>query len=180
MLTLKKMSCVIVLVLIAQSAMAQDKVIYKVNAPDAKPPYYLKTEQLDEALGVVDPEAAMPKDYVRVIYFHRVPGCATCQLMSKYIFETLLTAFPKELKEKKIILRYYNFEDPKNEKIVKTFKVGSPSLFIIQGVDGKDVKAKNANQIWPLSTDKKKFLAYVEKEVRGYLPAQPAITKVQQ
>lgn len=170
---LKRTLCVMLAFFVTQAGLfAKEKEeIYKVDAPNAKSPYYLTVEKLDEALGV-DKDTEKAKDYVRVIYFHRVPGCATCQMMSKYIFETVQKSFSGELKNKKVILRYYNFEDPKNEKLVKTFKVKSPSMFVIQGTGGKDVKAKNADQIWPLASDKKKFMEYVEKEIRDYFPKQ--------
>ena len=158
-------------VMLVQTTIAEDKEVYKVTALDAKPPYHLSIDELDEALGV-DPMAERPKDYVRVIYFHVVPGCDICQVMSKNVFLTLITSFKEELKTKRVTLQYYDIEDEKNMKIVKTFDVKGPSLYIVQGIDGKDVKAKNADQIWALVPTKKKFLEYVEKEVRAYLPPE--------
>ena len=174
----KKSIPVIVFVLLAQAAVAENKEVYKVTALDAKPPYHLSIDELDEALGV-DPEAERPKDFVRVIYFHIVPGCDICQVMSKNVFQTLITSFKDELKSKRVILRFYDMEDEKNAKIVQAFDVKGPSLYIVQGIDGKDAKAKNADQIWSLVTTKKKFLEYVEKEVRAYLSDETAPAKEQ-
>ena len=174
----KKTIPVIVFLLLAQTAVAENKEVYKVTALDAKPPYHLSIDELDEALGVV-PEAERPKDYVRVIYFHIVPGCDICQVMSKNVFQTLTASFKEELKTKRVILRYYDMEDEKNAKIVQAFDVKGPSLYIVQGAGGKDVKAKNADQIWSLVTTKKKFLEYVEKEVRDYLSEETAPAKEQ-
>ena len=178
MLTTNKTLVFFVLILLVQAAIAEDKEVYKVTALDAKPPYHLSIDELDEALGV-DPKAEKPKDYVRVIYFHIVPGCDICQTMSKNVFETLITSFQEELKTKQVILRFYDIEDEKNAKIVETFDVKGPSLYIVRGAGGKEVKAKNADEIWSLVTTKKKFLQYVEKEVRAYLSDETAPAKEQ-
>ena len=178
MLTFHKTIAIFVLILLTQAVFAEDKEVYKVTALDATPPYHLSVEELDKALGV-DPTAERPKDYVRVIYFHIVPGCDICQVMSKNVFQTLITSFKDELKSKRVILRFYDMEDEKNAKIVQAFDVKGPSLYIVQGIDGKDAKAKNADQIWSLVTTKKKFLEYVEKEVRAYLSDETAPAKEQ-
>ncbi|MGL6197156.1 MAG: hypothetical protein ACRC2T_20290, partial [Thermoguttaceae bacterium] len=74
------------------------------DANESKPPYYMTDEHLDKSLGVND-DAQKPEQFLQVIYFHRVPGCDTCQLMSKYIYETVKTKFPEEVKNKNIVLR---------------------------------------------------------------------------
>jgi len=138
---------------------------------DDKPPYYLTDAQLDKKLGV-DEKAKAPEEFVWLIYFHRVPGCATCQLMSKYIYETVEKCFADDVKEKQIVLRYKNFEDKKNADLVKRFNIKSPMLVVVQIKDGKLVKAKHAEEIWPLAGDKKKFMDYVEKEIELYTEPQ--------
>lgn len=134
-----------------------------------KAPYYLTSAELERALEV-QANLDRPDDYARVLYFHRTPGCSTCQLMSKYVFETIKTRFLIEVKNRTVILSYHNFEDPQNAKLVKTFKIASPTLVIIQGKNGKEVKAKKADRIWSLAGDKMSFMTYVEKEIRNWLP----------
>lgn len=133
-----------------------------------KPPYYLSAEALDESLGV-DANAAKPADFVRAVYFHRVPGCATCQKMSKYIFETAKTQFADQLKNKKLVLRYMNFEDPKYAKLAQAFDVKSPTLVIVEVKAGKDARYKKAARIWELSGDEAKFQTYVAEEFNAWL-----------
>jgi len=178
MLTHNKTMTFFALILVTYTAIAEDKEVYNVTALDAKPPYHLSIDELDEALGV-DPTAEKPKDYVRVVYFHVVPGCDLCQIMSKNVFLTLTTSFKEELKTKRVILRFYDMEDEKNAKIVQTFGVKGPSLYFVRTMDGKDVKTKNADEIWELVKSKKKFLEYVEKEVRACLSEETAPTKDQ-
>jgi len=132
-----------------------------------KPPYYLTDAELDKKLGV-DEKVDAPKEYVWVIYFHRVPGCDTCQLMSKYIYETIKERFGGDVKGRKIVLRYRDFEEKKNADLVKKLGIKSPSLAVIQIKDGKMAKAKPAAKIWSLAAEKDKFIDYVEKEIKSY------------
>lgn len=133
-----------------------------------KVPYYMTDDELDKTFGI-KADAKMPDDYVRVLYFHRIPGCSTCQTMSKYVYEMILKTYSEQVKNRQVVLRYFNFEDPKNAKLVKTFKIASPSLVLIQGRGGKDIKAKYADKIWSLARDKNIFMKYVGKEIDGYL-----------
>lgn len=134
---------------------------------DDKAPYYLTDEELDKKLGV-DEKTELPEVFVWVVYLHRVPGCDTCQLMSKYIYETVDTRFKDDTKIKEIVLRYRNFEDKKNADLVKKLKIQSPSLAIMIVKNGKLVKAKLAGKIWSLAKDKDEFIDYVEKEINAY------------
>ena len=131
-------------------------------------PYHMSSQELDKSLSV-DPEISIPQEYVRILYFHRDPGCATCQKMSKMVFQIVKKSFSEEARKKKVVLRYYDFEESKNEKLTKTFRITSPSLVILQMKSGNTSKAKFADQIWPLSGNSEKFFRYVEKEIREYL-----------
>jgi DNA-binding protein len=139
---------------------------------EEKPPYYLTDAELDKKLGVAEKDETQrveaPKEYVWVVYFHRVPGCDTCQLMSKYIYETIEKRFGDNVKGKEIVLRYQNFEDRKNAALVTRLGIRSPMLAIIQIKDGRLVKAKLADKVWALAADKDKFIDYVEKEIKIY------------
>ncbi len=161
------MKRLLTIMLVLTAAVFAQTMVQAQEKTDDKPPYYLKNEDLDKKLGV-DEKAEAPETYIWLVYFHRVPGCATCQLMSKYIYEAVDTKFKEDVKTKGIVLRYQNFEDKKNAELVKKLKVQSPSLAIIVVKDGKLVKAKMAGQIWSLAGDKKKFIEYVEKEISVY------------
>lgn len=140
---------------------------YADEKKDDKPPYYLTDEELDKKLDI-DEKTESPKTFVWVAYFHRVPGCDTCQLMSKYVCETVDTNFKDDAKAKELVLRYRNFEEQKNADLVKKLKIKSPSLVIMIVKDGKPVKAKLAGKIWSLAADKKKFIEYVTEEINAY------------
>ncbi len=138
------------------------------NVADDKPPYYMTDKALDESLEI-DTKIEQPEELVRVIYFHRSPGCSTCQKMSKYVYQTIKTRFAKEVAHRQLVLRYRNFEDPKNAVLVQRLKIKSPSLAILWIKDGKPVKAKLATKIWSLAGEKDKFFDYVQEEIGTYL-----------
>jgi len=136
---------------------------------DDRPPYYLTDAELDKKLGV-DEKTEAPKEYVWLIYFHRVPGCSTCQLMAKYIYETVDKRFSNELKARQIVLRYKNLDAANNIELVKRFSIRSPMLVAVHIKDGKIVRAKHTDKIWSLAAEKEKFIDYVEKEIKSYFP----------
>ena len=135
---------------------------------DAKPLYELSDKELDKKLGI-DEKTETVKDYIGVIGFHRFPACSSCELMSKYVYETVTERFADELKGKRIVLRYRNFEDEKNAELVKKLGIRSPSLAILQFRGGKPAKAKLAATIWSLAAEKEKFMDQVEEDVKWYL-----------
>ncbi len=140
----------------------------KTRGGEGRAPYYWPSEELETKLGV-DATARRPEGYVRVVYFHRTPGCANCQKMATYVFETVREKFRNEVCEKRVELRYVDFEAPKNKRLTTTLKIGAPTLALIVGRDGKDRRAKKATQIWALVGDKERFKRYVETEIRAAL-----------
>lgn len=157
------MKCVIILLFVLSVIVPVPILL----SADDKPPYYMTDEQLDKKLGV-DEKAETPEMFIWVVYFHRVPGCDTCQLMSRYVYEAVDANFSDEVKVKDLVLRYRNFEDKKNESLVKKLKIKSPSLAILIVKDGKPTKAKLAGKIWSLAKNKKEFTDYVMEEINSY------------
>ena len=138
------------------------------STDDTRPPYDLTESELDMKLGI-DNSDELSKDYVGVIYFHIVPGCDTCQLMSQYIYETIAERFADDAKERRIVLRYRDMEDAENAELMKKLGIKSPSLAVIRIQDGKMTKAILAGQIWSHAADKAEFMDYIEEEIRWYL-----------
>ena len=156
-----------VIFMLVMSLFCVSTVLAQQETDENKPPYYLTDAELDKKLSI-DEKTEAPKEYVWVIYFHRVPGCETCQLMSKLVYETVEEQFVDNAKEKQTVLRYRNFEEKKNADLVKKLGVKSPTLAIMIIKDGKLAKAKLADKIWAFAGDKKKFMEYVEKEIKAY------------
>jgi hypothetical protein len=119
---------------------------------------------LAHAASAADPSP----DRVVVMYFHRVPGCPTCQKMRAYTQEAVKGAFAKEINDGKVELHYIAFEDPKNAALTKGYKVGGPSLIVAKIAGNKVVEYKNLTEMWSKVGDKQAFVDYVESNAKDY------------
>lgn len=109
-----------------------------------------------------------PANRVVVMYFHRVPGCPTCQKMRGYTQEAVKGAFAKEIKDGKVELHYINFEDQKNATLTKGYKVSGPSLIVARVAGNKVAEYKSLTEMWSKVGDKDEFLKYVRDNVTAY------------
>jgi hypothetical protein len=154
------------------NAMLQGKILetdepHEIIFNENKLPYYLTEVELDKKLGV-DEKVEVPKEYVWVVYFHRIPSCDTCLLMTQYTYETIEQRFGDEVKQKIIVFRYMNFEEEQNTDLVEKLGIKVPMLAVIKINDGKMEKAKLARKVWILAAEKDEFIDYVEKEIKLY------------
>jgi thiol-disulfide isomerase/thioredoxin len=124
-------------------------------------------------LGVVLAQRAVaadaPADRVVVMYFHRTHPCPTCQKMSAYTEEAVTAGFANQLKNGKVEYHYLDFQDEKNEALVKGYKIERPTLLVVQVVGNKVKNQQNLEQMWTLVRDKEDFVKYVQNSVTGYL-----------
>jgi len=145
-------------------------IVFPTWGADNEPPLcHLTDAELDKKLGV-DEKTKVPAEYVWVIYFHQVPVCETCQLMTNLIYETLSERFADEVQGKQLVLRYRNFESEQNAALVKKLGIKSPSLVVSQIKSGKMVKAKLPGKIWTLVAEKEEFIDYTAREIQAYFP----------
>ncbi len=112
--------------------------------------------------------ADAPADRVVVMYFHRVPGCPTCQKMRAYTKEAVEGEFAQQIKDGKVELHYIAFEDQKNAALTKGYKVGGPSLIVAKVAGNKVVEYKNLTEMWSKVGDKQAFVDYVQSNVKDY------------
>lgn len=123
-------------------------------------------------LASMQPQAAAaadaPADRVVVMYFHRVPGCPTCQKMRGYTEEAVKGEFAKQIKDGKVELHYINFEDQKNAALTNGYKVTGPSLIVARVTGNKVAEYKNLTEMWSKVGDKKAFIDYVQTGVKDY------------
>jgi hypothetical protein len=120
---------------------------------------------LTQAVVAADP----PAERVVVMYFHRTNPCETCQKMSAYTEEAVNAAFADQLKSGKVEYHYIDFQDQKNEALVKGYKVDRPTLIVVQVAENKVKNQQNLKEMWTLVRDKDEFIEYVQKNVKGYL-----------
>lgn len=124
----------------------------------------LLASMLPQAAAAAD----APADRVVVMYFHRVPGCPTCQKMRGYTEEAVKGAFAKQIKDGKVELHYINFEDQKNAALTKGYKVSGPTLMVARVAGNKVAEYKNLTEMWSKVGNKDEFLKYVRENVAAY------------
>jgi len=102
------------------------------------------------------------------MYFHRTQRCPTCQKMGSYSQEAVKTGFPQQLKAGTVAFYFVDFEDKRNAKLVKGYKVSGPAL-IVAKIKGNNVKQfKDLEDIWTHVTSKQEFIKYVQENVAAY------------
>ena len=112
--------------------------------------------------------ADTPKDRVIAMYFHRTERCPTCQKMGAYAEEAVKEAFAEQLKDGTVEYRNVDFQDPKNARLAKGYKIQGPTL-IVAKIEGNRVAAyADLDGIWERVTDKPKFLRYVQENIAAY------------
>jgi thiol-disulfide isomerase/thioredoxin len=110
-----------------------------------------------------------PADRVVVMYFHRTNPCPTCRTMSAYTEEAVKNAFAAQMKQGKVEYHYIDFEDEKNEALVKGYDVSRPTLIVVKVVANKAKDQKNLAEMWTKVRDKDAFVEYVQTNVKEYL-----------
>ena len=164
------------------------------SSADATAPHQLTARQIDLWLGV-DPTITMPRHSIRVVYFHRTPGCEMCQRMSLYLCEALRSEeFLLALRERRVTLRFVDFEKPRGEAekaMIREFRIAEPSLVLMlcetldevalvpEGMatdaatdpvmNGKILEGQALERMWSLAPRKSQFLEYVSCELRQFL-----------
>lgn len=115
-----------------------------------------------------DSQITTPADRVAVMYFHRTKRCPTCRKIGTYVNESVKEKFAEQMKSKTVGLYYVDFQQKKNEKLAKAYKVTGPTLVMVKIVDNKMADWKPMPKIWKLVGDKEKFFEYVQTGVEEY------------
>lgn len=126
-------------------------------------------------LGVAMPLLAQdapqqqPKRWVAAMYFHRTQRCPTCKRISAFIEEAVKTAFAPEMKQNVVQLYLIDYQDERNAKYTKSYKVTRPTLVLVNVKDGRVTAWQPMPKVWSLVGKKDEFFKYVQDGVRGYL-----------
>jgi hypothetical protein len=113
-------------------------------------------------------EVKKPADRVVVMYFHRTQRCPTCLRMGSYSEEAVVEGFPQEIKDGTVEFHYVDFQDPKNAKLTKAYKISGPTLIVLKVVKDKAVAGENLTEIWTKNREKDVFLNYIQDNVRAF------------
>jgi hypothetical protein len=104
------------------------------------------------------------------MYVHRTQRCPTCRKMGSYTEEAVKKGFARSMKQGKVELFFINFEDRKNEKLVRGYKISGPTLIVAKIKKNKVAEFKNLKEMWTKVGGKKDFLKYVQENVAAYMP----------
>lgn len=120
------------------------------------------------ACGLVH-AADAPSNRVVAMYFHRTERCPTCQKMGSYSEEAVKAAFADQIKSGQVAFHSIDFQQAKNERFAKAYRVDGPALVVAKIVDNKVASYRNLEDIWTKAGDKAAFLGYVQENVKAAL-----------
>lgn len=109
---------------------------------------------------------------VTAYYFYTTQRCPTCLKIESLSEEAIRSGFAGELETGRLEWKPLNTDEPENEHFVEDYELYTKSLIIVEQVDGKQTRWKNCPKIWELVHRDKKFLSYVQDEVRDYLQSE--------
>ena len=109
-----------------------------------------------------------PADRVVVMYFHRTERCPTCKKMGAYAQEAIKQKYAGEMKKGTVEFHFVDFENKRNAKLVKGYKVEDPALIVSKIVANKVKEFKNLEDIWTKVQKKPEYLQYVQENVAAY------------
>jgi hypothetical protein len=105
-------------------------------------------------------------------YFHSTHRCSSCRKIEAYSKEAIDSGFVEELRNGSLEFHAVNIDEPSNQHFIKDYQLYTKSLIITRLENGKQTEWKNLSRVWQLIRSKKKFLEYVQAEVRAYLEAE--------
>ncbi len=106
---------------------------------------------------------------VVVTYYHTTARCLSCLKIEELTNATMTIRLADLLAEKRVVWRLVNTDEPQHAHFVKDYGLFTKSVVVSEVKDGKELRWKNLDQVWPLLRDPEGFQSYVEREVRAYL-----------
>jgi len=116
-----------------------------------------------------DSDTAKPDEQLVVYYFHTNFRCKSCTTIEKYTREAVTTGFRDQLDNGRIALKIINVEEAGNEHFSDDYKLYTKSVILSDVKNGKEAKWKNLEKVWTLLGDEKKFIEYIQTEVKALL-----------
>ena len=114
------------------------------------------------------PAADALADRIVVMYFHRTKRCPTCLKMGSYSEEAVQSGFAEQLKDGAVAFHYIDFQDKKNEKLAKGYRIEGPALIVAKITSNKVAKFTDLEDIWAKVGDRPAFLKYVRDSVAAH------------
>ncbi len=129
-----------------------------------------KTESNELAAKTeIKSQAPVNKEIVNAYYFHSSIRCYTCNLMERYIRETIAKHFSGQVKDGNLLFESVNIDEPQNKHFIDDYKLHTKTLILSLMKDKKEIKWINCDKIWSLVSDENKFKEYIQVEINKYL-----------
>ena len=151
--TFSVLLCLIVLVSI--QAWANDEVV--------------EAEAASNAASNAGGEKSLETAEFVVSYLHMNRRCATCKKLEEYASEAVSTGFAEQLGNGSLVWQIANFEEEPNKHLAAKYGLYTQALVVSQIQDGKEVRWKNLNEIWPLVSNKDGFVSYVQSQIKSFM-----------
>ncbi|MDQ7824228.1 MAG: nitrophenyl compound nitroreductase subunit ArsF family protein [Candidatus Eremiobacteraeota bacterium] len=103
-----------------------------------------------------------------VYYFYNNYRCPTCKKLEAYTSETLTSKFADAMKKGLITWQMVNVDQPANKHFIKEYKIFTKQVVLVETKNGAQTRWKNLDKIWNLHSDKAKFSAYIENEIKAF------------
>lgn len=100
-------------------------------------------------------------DKVNVYYFYGKPRCVTCTKIEAYTKVAV-----ESLKDKNIVYRSVDMENPENGAMVKKYNLYTKSVIISKVKNGKE-QWKNLDKIWVKVGNEQDFKNYIITETKN-------------
>jgi cytochrome c biogenesis protein CcdA len=111
-------------------------------------------------------------DRLIVYYAHGKFRCRACSSLEEYAREAVLSGFPRDLAQRRLEWRVVDYEQPGNEHFADRYKLPGPSIVLVRYHNGQPAQWKVLQAAWELLRDKPAAVAYVRREIRGWLEAK--------
>jgi hypothetical protein len=114
-------------------------------------------------------QGKLPGHRVVAMYFHRTERCPTCRKAGTYTKKAIEKGMAEKVKSKEVSLHFVDFQDEKNEKLTKAYKISGPALVLADVHDDKVTSWKTLPKLFALVGDEDKLARYVQANIQAYL-----------
>ncbi len=102
-----------------------------------------------------------------VYYFHGQFRCHSCLRIEELTRKALQKGFQKELSSGSVVFNAVNIDEPANGHFMKDYKLETRSVVISQVTESREIAWKHLGKTWDYLGDEKKFLKYVQEEIKN-------------
>ena len=139
-----------------KTTVSKNKADNKLNTDSSKT-INTKTKQLKDENKVI------------IYYFFGDYRCSTCINLEKYSSQAINQGFKEEIANGKIEWKPVNYDKPENVHFKKDYNLYTKALIMSEYKDNKQIRWKNCEKIWELIHNPKKFVPYVQNEVKTFI-----------